>query len=85
MEKISLKTKENSKISRDFLLKYDAIDEYKTHCINSFQTIGWADPFPEDDLIIDGSINDGHNLIIPFNPTDWVYPDSKYVKEYPPF
>lgn len=84
VEKISSDTKINSRISKDFLRKYDAVDEYKIHCINSFQTIGWADPFPDDDKKVDGSINDGHNLCIPFGPSDLVYPESKYIEEFPP-
>ena len=62
---ISPLTKKNSRIAKDFLVRYDICDEYKPFVINSFQTIGWSDPFPNDDEFITGSLDDGHNLKVP--------------------
>lgn len=53
---ISAATKKNSKINKDFLVKYNLLDcKCKPHLINSFQTIGWSDPFPDDYKLIKGS------------------------------
>lgn len=55
-ERISYETERDSKISKNFLVKYDIInDETKSFFINSFQTIGWSDPFPDDYINITGS------------------------------
>ena len=57
-----------------FLVKYNiAESDIKPFCINSFQTLGWPDPFPFDCANLDSSKPDGHNLIIPKNEEDLVY------------
>ena len=51
-------------IANDFLQVYDVLEpHYKDFQINSFQTIGWADPYPDDDKFIIGSLDDGDNLL----------------------
>ena len=48
-----------SKISSDFLQKYEIIEtENKPYLISNFRCIGWSDPFPDDDLKIIGSVDD---------------------------
>ena len=61
-EKIGDETKENSQIPADFLVRYKIIEDMKPFFINGFQTIGWSDPFPDDDQFITGSCDDGDNL-----------------------
>lgn len=73
---ISETTMDNSNIARDFLIKYKLSDaDIKPFCINGFQTIAWSDPFPDDDRFIKGSLDDAHNLILPENSNDLVYPE----------
>jgi hypothetical protein len=52
--------------------------------INSFQTIGWSDPFPQDDEFIIGSLDDGDNLVVPEAPLDLVYEESRYMQDCSP-
>ena len=80
-EKVSKETLQNSKISNDFLIKYNLSEEMKDFFINSFQMLGWADPFPDDDRFIKGSLDDlGENMTIPTSCYDWVYPKSRYIE-----
>ena len=65
-------------------MKYDICDSYKPFVINSFQTIGWSDPFPQDDEFIIGSLDDGDNLVVPEAPLDLVYEESRYMPEFSP-
>ena len=65
-------------------MKYNLVDSYKPHLINSFQTIGWPDPFPNDCKEVTGSIEDGHNLVIPSETLDLVYLESRYYEEASP-
>jgi hypothetical protein len=61
MTSISETTKEASVIAKDFLTKarYDIIDNRKsTFLINRFWTVGFADPYPDDDKFIIGSVDD---------------------------
>jgi hypothetical protein len=83
-DRVSDETLEKSKISSEFLVEYDILEEYKPFLINSFQTIGWSDPFPDEDLAITGSQDDGLNLTIPVSIGDLVYQRSRYVKEHSP-
>lgn len=84
-DQISNLTKKNSKIGKEFLVKYKINgQEYQVFLINSFQTIGWADPFPHDDEFITGSMDDGINLVVPEVPTDLVYQRSRYSPDYSP-
>ena len=82
---INEETLENSKIAENFLVKYKFIDEYKPFFINSFKSIGLSDPFPHDDEIITGSLDDGESLKMPEKVSDLVYPESRLVPEYSPF
>ena len=84
-EKISQETLKSSKISNDFLVKYKLVDQPMAYFINSFQTVGWADPYPDDDKFIKGSLDDGDNLKIPERPDDWVYPKERISQEISPF
>ena len=81
---ISAKSRKNGVIGKDFLVKYDICDEYKPFLINSFQTIGWSDPFPDDIDSVTGSLADGVNLKVPEHPLDYVYEDSRYCSDYSP-
>ena len=65
-------------------MKYKIVDEYKGHLINSFQTIGWPDPFPDDCKSVKGSIEDGYNLNIPSEAMDLVYEENRYNRDYSP-
>ena len=72
---ISDETNDNGAIDRDFLMKYKLSDsDIKPFNINGFQTIAWSDPFPDDDIFIKGSLDDAHNLVLPENHDDLVYP-----------
>ena len=83
-DQITELTKKNSKIAKDYLVKYDICDSYKPFVINSFQTIGWSDPFPHDDEFIIGSLDDGDNLVVPEEPLDLVYAESRYTPDHSP-
>ena len=66
VEMISKSTLEKSVIAKDFLIKYDLADADITQFnINGFQTIAWSDPYPDDENLIKGSLDDAHNLILP--------------------
>ena len=61
MTSISYETKAASIIAKNFLTaaRYDIIDNRKaSFLINRFWTIGFADPFPDDDKHIIGSVDD---------------------------
>ena len=78
---ITEKTKSESVISKDFLKVYGLIEcHYKDYQINSFRSIGWADPYPNDDQFITGSLDDGYNLRCPESPDDLVYQEQRYIK-----
>ena len=67
-------------------MKYNIAEQgVKSFLINGFQTIGWSDPFPDDDIYIKGSLDDGHNLVLPEKPEDLVYPKERYVMDHSPF
>jgi hypothetical protein len=84
-EKINEETKENSKIPEDFLVKYKIVEDMKSFFINGFQTVGWSDPFPDDDQFITGSCDDGDNLILPEKIDDWVYPEIRLSYDASPY
>jgi len=88
--KISEETEEHSKIAKDFLTKkrYNIIDDRKNvaHLIKRFYTIGFPDPFPDDDKHIIGSVDDvPDDLANPECIDDRVYPDSRYKRENSPY
>ena len=84
-EEISELTKENSVIAKNFLVKYKMIDEKKVFNINSFSTVGWSDPYPNDDKYITGSVDDDDDITLPVKVDDWVYPESRYIKGFSPY
>ena len=54
--------------------------------ISRFWTIGFADPFPNDDEFIIGSVDDiPDNLATPCRVEDHVYPHERYVKGNSPY
>jgi hypothetical protein len=61
-ETITEETKAASVIGRNFLVQNKFIDEYKPFFINSFSSIGWSDPYPNDDKLIKGSLDDGDGM-----------------------
>ena len=81
-QKISQETKENSEIANNFLKKYNLIvSNLGDFNINRFFSVGISDPFPDDDLNIIGSRDDGEDfLAVPEKVEDFVYPDSRYVE-----
>lgn len=89
MTEISEETKENSIIAKDFLTpaKYDIIDErHANFLINRFWTVGFADPYPDDDKHIIGSVDDAPDeLQPPSNADDKVYPEGRYTAGNSPY
>ena len=80
-QRIDSETLANSRVTRDFLKKYDLIEKNKSFLVNSFWMIGWDDPFPDDDEFIIGSIDDpAPDLKSPEAADDWVYPEFRYVE-----
>ena len=86
-QKISFETKSNSVMARDFLKKYNLIvKEPKDFMINRFFSVGITDPYPNDDLHIFGSRDDGEDTLpLPQNVEDFVYPDSRYTPGKSPY
>ena len=66
------------------MLKFKLCDANQPHTINSFQTIGWPDPFPDDFVHVKGTVKDGDNLRIPKHFEDLVYAKQRYNKDYSP-
>lgn len=84
-DKISATTLENSKIPSDFLVKYDIVEDYKPFLINSFRTVGWSDPFPDEgETIIGSRLEEFLNLFVHEDAQDLVYEPSRYCKEHSP-
>ena len=51
------------------------------YLINRFFTVGFADPYPDDDKNIIGSVDDApDDLVSPSKIEDKVYPESRYVE-----
>jgi len=82
MTSISEETKIHSRIAPNFLTegRYDIIEdrpnEEITYLIKRFFTVGFADPFPDDDQFITGSVDDTpDDLLPPSGINDRVYPD----------
>ena len=86
---ISEETKESSVIAKDFLTlkKYKMIDTRMANfLINRFFTVGFADPYPDDDKNITGSVDDKPDgLEPPSQINERVYPDSRYTPGNSPF
>ena len=80
MTSISEETKIHSRIAENFLTadRYDIIDDRTDipYLIKRFFTVGFADPFPDDDRFIIGSVDDTpDDLMPPSTVDDRVYPD----------
>jgi hypothetical protein len=84
-EYVSEETIANSQIGRYFLLQNKFVDAYKPFFINSFSIIGWSDPFPNDDNLIKGSLDDGDGMSMPKYFTDLVYSESRYIEGFSPY
>ena len=85
---LSKDTTKHSKIKKDFLTseRYDIIEDYKPYLISRFWTIGFDDPFPNDDKNIIGSVDDiPKDMETPCRVEDHVYPHSRYVKGNSPY
>ena len=86
---ISKLTKKHSQIASDFFTveRYDLIDEQpRNYFINRFWTIGFADPFPNDDEFIIGSVDDiPDDLATPCKVEDHVYPCIRYTEGNSPY
>ena len=90
MTAISEETRAHSGIAKDFLTKakYDIIDEREdiSYLIKRFWTVGFADPYPDDDKHIIGSVDDTpDDLQTPCRIEDRVYPDSRYTEGNSPY
>lgn len=70
------KTKEGSVLSKDFILKFKFIKrDREIYFVNSFWEIGMTDPFPNDEDLIIGSVDDiPEDFKMPTQPKDLVYP-----------
>ena len=84
---ISQETEENSMIAKDFLIRYNIVDNRcLSFLIQRFITVSFPDPYPQDDINILGSVDDTpDDLKLPENPEDRVYPDSRYHAHESPF
>ena len=84
---ISEETEENSRIAKDFLIKYNIVDNRQlSFLIQRFITVSFPDPYPQDDINILGSVDDTpDDLRLPETPDDRVYPDTRYKKEDSPY
>ena len=67
-------------------MKYESIMIHKEYAdsdnflVNSFWEVGMQDPFPDDEDLIIGSVDDvPDDFKLPTCPTDMVYPDSRYI------
>ena len=84
-----METKKSSIIAKDFLTmkKYNMIDTRMANfMINRFFTVGFADPYPDDDKFIIGSVDDKpDDLEPPTHIDERVYPDSRYTPGNSPF
>ena len=87
--KISLETKMNSIIEKNFLTKerYGIVDKrLANYLINRFWTVGFSDPYPDDDKILIGSVDDvPPDFRTPCKVQDRVYPDSRYTPGNSPY
>ena len=76
-------------IAKDFLTKsrYDLIDaRMANYLINRFFTVGFADPYPDDDKNIIGSVDDTpEGIHQPCNVDHRVYPNSRYTEGNSPY
>ena len=90
MTSISEETKIHSRIAENFLTeaRYDIIDARDDipYLIKRFFTVGFADPFPDDDKFITGSVDDTpDDLLPPSTVNDRVYPDQRYTPGNSPY
>ena len=80
-KKITDATLENSKLARDFLVKYKMVDTHeRVFLINSFWSLGWPDPYPDDEDLLIGSVDDvPSDFRLPQKPSDDVYAPTRYI------
>ena len=62
--------------------KTQKLDDFKTYFINSFQAIGWPDPFPDEHTMAIHDQNQETEFLR--DPEDLVYHESRYSEEYSP-
>ena len=65
---------------KDTLKKYKLSEPPKHYFINSFETLGWSDPYPNDYKYVDGSLKDIELVRMPTKKDHCVYPCDRYVK-----
>ena len=65
VEKVSALTLRESRVAPDTLVKYEIAHPIEDHLINSFQCLGWADPFPNDGKNLQGSVDDWKDVKLP--------------------
>lgn len=67
--------------------RYDLINTgMPNYLINRFWTVGFTDPYPDDDKFIKGSVDDApDDLKAPGRSSDRVYPDSRYTPGNSPY
>ena len=80
-KKITDETLEKSKLARDFLVKYKLADEtQQVFLVNSFWSLGWPDPYPDDEDLLIGSVDDvPSDFRLPQKPADDVYAPTRYI------
>ena len=88
---ISEETLKQSKLSKEFIKKYAILDnegfpcKELPFCVNSFNQIGWDDPFPEDAKVGGTSEEIGSDITNDTKFNHWVYPDSRYIEGFSPY
>ena len=82
---MSKKGLQQAKISKDFLQKYSIVQNGdRVHNISNFRSIGWSDPFPDDDKFVIGSVDDDIDAVVLNDIDDYVYDKSKFIHGVPP-
>lgn len=86
----SPKTRLISGITPKLLMRYNIIDkEKKGFLVNSWPTIGWVDPFPEDarkeNKDQPRSKRQAASVRLLRGASDLAYPESRYLKSYSPY
>ena len=86
---IGEETLKASKLSKDFIKKYRILDgahgEAFPWGVNTFNQIGWDDPFPEDAKVGGTSEEIGSDITADTKYTDWTYPESRFVEGFGPY
>ena len=83
---IGEETLKASKLSKDFLKKYHILDvEAFPFGVNTFNQIGWDDPFPEDAKVGGTSEEIGSDITADTKFDHWTYPESRFVEGFGPY